>query len=52
MKELNEAQHLELIVEAVRYCQRVKQLGMPSSCYAKALREPVYILVGTPERRF
>jgi hypothetical protein len=44
VKEWNEAQRLELIVEVVRYCQRVKQLGMPSSCYAKALREPVYFL--------
>jgi hypothetical protein len=41
---MNEAQRLELIVEAVRYCQRVKGMGMPSSCYSKALREPVYFL--------
>lgn len=41
---MNEAQRLQLIVEAVRYCQRVQRLGMPSSCYSKALREPIYFL--------
>lgn len=35
---------LELIAEAVLYCQRVKSLGMPSSCYSKALREPIFFL--------
>ena len=44
MTEMNEAQRLELIVEAIRYCQRVKGMGMPPSCYSKALREPVYFL--------
>jgi hypothetical protein len=44
MNEMNEMLRLELIVEAVRYCQRVKGLGMPPSCYTKALREPVYFL--------
>ena len=44
MKEMNETRRLELIVEAVRYCQRVKGMGMPVSCYTKALREPVYFL--------
>jgi hypothetical protein len=44
MKEMTETKRLKLIVEAVRYCQRVKRLGMPSSCYTKALREPVYFL--------
>ena len=33
---------LDLIVEAVRYCQRVEKLGMPNACYTKALREPIY----------
>lgn len=40
---------LSLICEAVRYCQRVRGLGMPPSCYTKALREPVHFLW---ERRF
>lgn len=44
MSEMNEARRLKLIVEAVRYCQRVKGMGMPPSCYTKALREPVYFL--------
>lgn len=44
MNEMNEARRLDLIVEAVRYCQRVKGMGMPPSCYSKALREPVYFL--------
>jgi hypothetical protein len=44
MNEMNERLRLELIVEAVRYCQKVKRKGMPSSCYTKALREPVYFL--------
>jgi hypothetical protein len=35
---------LDLIVEAVAYCQRVRAMGMPASCYAKALREPVHFL--------
>lgn len=41
---MDDAKRLELIVEAVRYCQRVRSLGMPPSCYSKALREPVYFL--------
>ena len=44
MNEMNETRRLELIIEAVRYCQRVKGMGMPPSCYSKALREPVYFL--------
>ena len=44
MKDMNEAKRLELIVEAVRYCQRARTLGMPPSCYTKALREPIYFL--------
>jgi hypothetical protein len=35
---------LRLIVEAVRYCQRVRDIGMPASCYSKALREPIFFL--------
>jgi hypothetical protein len=41
---MEEARRIELIMEAIRYCQRVKAMGMPPSCYAKALREPVYFL--------
>lgn len=35
---------LDLIAEAVRYCQRVAVLGMPVCCYSKAIREPVHFL--------
>lgn len=35
---------LELISLALRYCIRAKAAGMPSSCYAKSLREPVFFL--------
>jgi len=41
---MTQAQRLELICEAVRYCQRVASLGMPVSAYSKALREPVHFL--------
>jgi hypothetical protein len=41
---MDDAKKLGLIVEAVKYCQRVRDLGMPSSCYTKALREPVHFL--------
>jgi hypothetical protein len=41
---LSEAKSLKLIVEAVRYCKRGKRMGVPPSCYTKALREPVYFL--------
>jgi hypothetical protein len=41
---LDDARRLDLILEAVRYCQRVRGMGMPASCYGKALREPVYFL--------
>jgi hypothetical protein len=44
IKEMPLQQRLALIVEAVKYCQRVKLLGMPPSCYSKALREPVFFL--------
>lgn len=37
-------QRLDLIVEAVKYCQKVKIMGMPSSCYTKSLREPIFFL--------
>ena len=35
---------LELITEAVIYARKAKSIGMPVSCYAKALREPVFFL--------
>jgi hypothetical protein len=41
---MDEARRLDLIVEAVRYCQRVRDMGMPVSSYSKALREPVHFL--------
>jgi hypothetical protein len=41
---VDETRRLELIVEAVRYCQRVRDMGMPASCYSKALREPAHFL--------
>ena len=40
----NQMTQLALIAEAVKYCQRVKAMGMPAACYSKALREPVYFL--------
>ena len=42
---LDEATRRALIAEAVRYCQRVKAMGMPVSCHSKALREPVGFLL-------
>jgi hypothetical protein len=41
---MDESCRLALIAEAVRYCQRVSSLGMPSNCYTKALREPIFFL--------
>jgi hypothetical protein len=41
---MDDTKRLQLIAEAVRYCQRVAEMGMPSSCYSKALREPVHFL--------
>lgn len=41
---MDDEKRLELIAEAVRYCQRIKAMGMPSACYSKALREPVHFL--------
>ena len=42
--EMNEHQRLVLIIEAVKYCKKVRGMGMPSSCYSKALREPIFFL--------
>lgn len=41
---MDDTKRLQLIAEAVKYCQRVKRMGMPPSCYTKALREPVHFL--------
>ena len=41
---MDEQKRLELIVEAVRYTQRVKAMGMPLAGYTKALREPIHLL--------
>jgi hypothetical protein len=43
-KELSQEERLSLIVEAVKYCQKVIPMGMPSNCYSKALREPIFFL--------
>jgi len=41
---MSDTKRLELIAEAVQYCQRVKDMGMPVSAYTKALREPIHFL--------
>ncbi len=41
---MDDTRRLQLVAEAVRYCQRVAEMGMPASCYSKALREPIYFL--------
>src|SRR4029077_11678699 len=41
---MDETQRLQLVVEAVRYCQRVKEMGMPVAGYAKTLREAIYFV--------
>lgn len=41
---LTERERLELICEAVQYCQKVRKKRMPVNCYTKALREPIYFL--------
>ena len=43
-RALSDAERLALIAEAVSYCQRVAAMGMPISCYTKALREPIFFL--------
>ncbi len=43
-KAIDETKRLQLIAEALRYCQRVAAMGMPPACYAKALREPIFFL--------
>jgi hypothetical protein len=41
---MDDTKRLKLIAEAVRYCQKVKMLGMPASCYSKTIREPIHFL--------
>lgn len=41
---MSESKRLALIAEAVRYCQRVRAMGMPPSAFSKALREPIHFL--------
>jgi hypothetical protein len=41
---MDDTQRLQLIVEAVRYCQRVKTMGMPVAGYAKTPREAIYFV--------
>lgn len=41
---MEEVQRLNLILEAVNYCKKVRDMGMPSSAYSKALREPIHFL--------
>jgi hypothetical protein len=42
MIEMSETRRLELIVEAVRYCNLVRQMGMPPGDYTKTPREAIY----------
>ncbi|OJF68551.1 hypothetical protein BK026_06975 [Alteromonas sp. V450] len=41
---MEEIQRLNLILEAVNYCKKVRDMGMPSAAYSKALREPIHFL--------
>ena len=41
---MDDTERLQLIVEAVRYCQCVKALGMPVAGYDKTLREAIYFV--------
>lgn len=41
---VDDRKRLQLIVEAVQYCQRVKLMGMPVAGYTKALREAIYFV--------
>jgi hypothetical protein len=43
-KHLSARTRLELITETVAYCRKVVAMGMPASCYSKALREPIHFL--------
>ena len=41
---MDEIERLQMIVEAVKYCQRVAAMGMPVAGYAKTLREAIYFV--------
>lgn len=41
---MSEEERLAMILEAVNYARRVSKMGMPASCFSKALREPVFFL--------
>lgn len=41
---MTESEKLNLIIESIIYCKKVRELGMPKSCYSKALREPIFYL--------
>jgi len=41
---LSDENRLDLIMEAVFYCKKVKKLGMPVAAYSKSLREPIHFL--------
>jgi hypothetical protein len=41
---LDDTQRLQLIAEAVRYCQRVREMGMPVAGYSKTAREAIYFV--------
>jgi hypothetical protein len=40
--QMDETGRLELVAEAVRYCQRVAKMGMPVAGYDKTPREAIY----------
>ncbi|HEY9056118.1 MAG TPA: hypothetical protein VIN77_03115 [Aurantimonas sp.] len=37
-------QRLELVCEAIRYCQKVRNMGMVKAAWSKALREPIFFM--------
>jgi hypothetical protein len=41
---LSTQERLLLICESIRYCQRVRAMGMGKAAWTKALREPVFFL--------
>jgi hypothetical protein len=41
---MDDTQRLELVAEAVRYCQRVAAMDMPVAGYAKTPREAIYFV--------
>ena len=41
---MTESEKINLIIESIIYCKKVRDLGMPKPCYSKALREPIFFL--------